>query len=66
MSSISTTISMDIQQLLKIQDYAKLHKLTRSRAVSYLVKMGFVYVAILEERENDRKKALVKETETVN
>ena len=61
MSTVSTTISLQIEQLLKIQDYAKLHKLTRSRAMSYLIKMGFVYIRIIEEQRHDFEKALGSE-----
>ena len=58
MSTVSTTISLQIEQLLKVQDYARLHKLTRSRAMSYLIKMGFVYLQFLEEQRHDFEKAL--------
>ena len=57
MSTVSTTISLQIEQLLKVQDYAKVHKLTRSRAMSYLIKMGFVYIRILEEQRYEFEKA---------
>jgi len=44
---------MRMEELAEIHDYAKIHNTSRSRAMAYLVKMGFVYLRILAEQEND-------------
>lgn len=53
MSTVSVTVSMRMEELAEIHDYAKIHNTSRSRAMAYLVKMGFVYLRILAEQEND-------------
>ena len=55
LGSVSCTISLDMDLLLWIEDYAKIHRINRSSAVRYLVKMGKVYLTMLDERETMAK-----------
>ena len=46
------SFSCDLETLNKLETWCILHNLSRSRAISYLVRMGFIYTAMLEEKKD--------------
>ena len=63
MGSVSTTFSLQVDQLLEIEDFAGLHNLSRSRTIQYLIRMGLVYLKILEEQRDEMDKTLESKAE---
>jgi len=46
------SFSCDLETLNKLEAWSILKNMSRSRAISYLVRMGFIYTDMLEEQKN--------------
>lgn len=63
MGTVSLTFSIDLELLNYIEDYAKFHKVSRSLAISYHMRMGRIYLKMLDEAENERVKGRGKDVQ---
>jgi len=46
------SFSCDLETLNKLESWCILNNLSRSRAISYLVRMGFIYTDMLQEQKD--------------